>query len=116
NMRLTVTFKLGTNLDIAQVQVQNRVAIAQPQLPEEVRRTGVTIKKTSTEITLVVQLFAPDGRYDPLFISNYATLQVRDEIARLPGVGDVFLFGARDYSMRLWLRSEEHTSELQSRS
>jgi multidrug efflux pump len=103
NMRLTVTFKLGTNLDIAQVQIQNRVAIAEPQLPEEVRRQGLTIKKTSTEITLVVQLYSPDNRYTPLFISNFATLQVRDELARVPGVGDVFLFGARDYSMRLWL-------------
>ncbi|HEY7119387.1 MAG TPA: multidrug efflux RND transporter permease subunit [Tepidisphaeraceae bacterium] len=103
NLRLTITFKLGTNLDIAQVQVQNRIAIAQAQLPEEVRRLGLTVKKTSTEITLVVQLYSPDNRYDPLYISNYATLQVRDELARLPGVGDVFLFGARDYAMRLWL-------------
>ena len=103
SMRLTVTFKLGTNLDIAQVQVQNRVAVAEPQLPEEVRRTGITVKKTSTEITLVVQLYSPDNTFDPIYISNYATLQLRDEIARLPGVGDVFLFGARDYSMRVWL-------------
>src|SRR3954468_6010033 len=100
---IAVTFELGTNLDIAQVQVQNRVAIAQPQLPEEVRRQGVTVKKTSTEITLVVQLYSPDDRYDPIYISNFATLQVRDELARVEGVGDVFLFGARDYSMRLWL-------------
>jgi multidrug efflux pump len=102
-VRLTVTFKLGTNLDTAQVQVQNRVALAEPQLPEEVRRQGITVKKTSTEITLVVQLFSPDGRYDPLYISNFATLQVRDELSRVEGAGDVFLFGARDYSMRLWL-------------
>jgi hydrophobe/amphiphile efflux-1 (HAE1) family protein len=103
SMRLTVTFKLGTNLDIAQVQVQNRVAVAEPQLPDEVRRSGITVKKTSTEITLVVQLYSPDDSFDPLYVSNYATLQLRDEIARLPGVGDVFLFGARDYSMRIWL-------------
>src|SRR3954471_15776101 len=102
-MTLTITFKLGTNLDTAQVQVQNRVAVAEPKLPEEVRRLGVTVKKTSPDITLVVQLYSPDGRYDPLYISNYALLQVRDELARLPGVGDIFLFGARDYSMRLWL-------------
>ncbi|MBC8108021.1 MAG: multidrug efflux RND transporter permease subunit, partial [Anaerolineae bacterium] len=102
-MRLTVTFKLGTNLDNAQVQVQNRVAIAEPQLPDTVRQSGVTVKKSSPDITLVVQLYSPDGRYDPLYISNYALLQVRDELARLPGVGDIFLFGARDYSMRLWL-------------
>jgi hydrophobe/amphiphile efflux-1 (HAE1) family protein len=103
SMRLTVTFKLGTNLDTAQVQVQNRVAVAEPQLPEDVRRTGITVKKTSTEITLVVQLYSPNDTYDPLYVSNYATLQLRDEIARLPGVGDVFLFGARDYAMRIWL-------------
>ncbi|CAN5699352.1 efflux RND transporter permease subunit [soil metagenome] len=102
-MRLTVTFELGTNLDNAQVQVQNRVAIAEPQLPDTVRQSGVTVKKSSPDITLVVQLYSPDGRYDPLYISNYALRQVRDELARLPGVGDIFLFGARDFSMRLWL-------------
>ncbi|HEY2588067.1 MAG TPA: efflux RND transporter permease subunit, partial [Tepidisphaeraceae bacterium] len=103
NMRLTVTFEPGTNLDIAQVQVQNRVAIADPQLPEDVRRLGEVVKKSSPDITLVVQLYSPDNRYTPLYISNYALLQVRDPLARLPGVGDIFLFGARDYSMRLWL-------------
>ena len=103
NMRLTITFEPGTNLDIAQVQVQNRVSIAEPQLPEDVRRLGLTVKKSSPDITLVVQLYSPDNRYDPLYISNYALLQVRDPLARLPGVGDIFLFGARDYSMRLWL-------------
>src|SRR5207247_3082913 len=102
-MALTVTFKLGTNLDIAQVQVQNRVAIAEPQLPEEVRRLGVTVKKASPDITLAVMLYSPDNSHDTLYLSNYATLQVRDELARLPGVGDIIIFGARDYSMRLWL-------------
>jgi hydrophobe/amphiphile efflux-1 (HAE1) family protein len=102
-LRMTVTFKLGTNLDVAQVQVQNRIAVAEPKLPEEVRRLGVTVRKSSPDFTIVVQLYSPDGRYDPLYVSNYALLQVRDEIARLPGVGDVFLFGARDYSMRVWL-------------
>jgi multidrug efflux pump len=101
--RLTVTFRLGTNLDVAQVQVQNRVAIAEPALPEEVRRQGVTVRKSSPDITLVVQLFSPENKYDVLYMSNYATLQVRDELARLPGVGDITIFGARDYSMRLWL-------------
>src|SRR5579859_5115803 len=103
NMRLTVTFEPGTNLDIAQVQVQNRVAIANPQLPQDVLQLGVVVKKSSPDITLVVQLYSPDNRYTPLYISNYALLQVRDPLARLPGVGDIFLFGARDYSMRLWL-------------
>ena len=103
NMNLTITFEPGTNLDIAQVQVQNRVSIAEPQLPQDVRALGLTVKKSSPDITLVVQLYSPDNRYDPLYISNYALLQVRDPLARLPGVGDIFLFGARDYSMRLWL-------------
>ena len=109
-LRLTVTFKLGTDLDTAQVQVQNRVAIAEPKLPEEVRRLGVTVRKSSPDFTIVVQLYSPDGRYDPLYVSNYALLQVRDEIARLPGVGDVFLFGARDYSMRVWLDPQKLAS------
>src|SRR5690349_4586365 len=103
SMKLTVTFQVGTNLDIAQVQVQNRVAIAQPQLPDEVKRAGITIKKASPDITLVVQVFSENNRYDTLFMSNYVTLQIRDELARLPGVGDISVFGARDYSMRLWL-------------
>jgi multidrug efflux pump len=107
SMKLTVTFKLGTNLDIAQVQVQNRVQIATPQLPIEVRALGVVVKKASPDITLVVQLYSPKQKYDTLFISNYVTLQIRDEIARLPGVGDLNVFGARDYSMRLWLRPDQ---------
>src|SRR3981189_2573353 len=103
NLNLTVTFKVGTNLDIAQVQVQNRVAIAQPQLPPEVQLQGITVKKASPDLTLVVALYSPDGSHDALFLSNYATLQLRDEIARLQGVGDITIFGARDYAMRLWL-------------
>ncbi|HYO08647.1 MAG TPA: multidrug efflux RND transporter permease subunit, partial [Tepidisphaeraceae bacterium] len=102
-MRMTVTFEVGTNLDIAQVQVQNRVAIALPQLPSDVQRNGVTVRKASPDITLVVQLYSPDKSLDALFMSNYATLQIRDEIARLPGVGDINVFGAREYSMRLWI-------------
>jgi len=100
---LTITFKLGTNLDIAQVQVQNRVAIAESTLPEEVRRQGLVVKKASPDLTLSVMLYSPDNRYDALYLSNYATLQVRDELARLPGVGDLRVFGARDYAMRIWL-------------
>ncbi len=102
-MHLTVTFKVGTNLDTAQVQVQNRVAVAQPQLPQEVQLQGITVKKASPDITLAVALYSPDDSHDLLFISNYATLQLKDEIARLPGVGDITIFGARDYAMRLWL-------------
>ncbi|HEY9155699.1 MAG TPA: multidrug efflux RND transporter permease subunit [Opitutaceae bacterium] len=102
-MTLTITFRLGTDLDKAQVQVQNRVAQAEPKLPEEVRRLGVTTTKTSPDLLMVVHLFSPDGRYDDLYVRNYATLQVRDVLARLPGVGDVLLFGSGDYAMRVWL-------------
>ena len=109
-MKLTITFKVGTNLDVAQVQVQNRVAIAQPQLPPEVQQVGITVKKASPDITLVVALYSPDNSHDTLFMSNYATLQLRDEIARLPGVGDITVFGVRDYSMRLWLDPDKMAS------
>src|SRR2546426_257356 len=102
-MTLTVTFKLGTDLDIAQVQVQNLVNQALPKLPEEVRRLGVTTMKSSPDLTIVVHLFSPDGRYDDLYLRNYAVLQVRDELARIPGVGQIRVFGAGDYSMRVWL-------------
>ena len=110
SMKLTITFKLGTNLDIAQVQVQNRVAIAQPVLPADVQRAGIVVKKASPDITLAIALYSPDGSRDPLYLSNYATLQIKDEVARLPGVGDIFIFGARDYSMRLWLNPEKMAS------
>jgi len=107
SMTLTITFKLGTDVDKAQVQVQNRVAVAEPKLPEEVRRFGVTTAKRSPDITLVVNLISPNGRYDKLYIDNYAYLQVKDALARLPGVGNVTIFGARDYSMRVWLDPEK---------
>src|SRR3979411_78365 len=103
NMTLSITFKLGTNLDTAQVLVQNRVAIAVPILPPEVQRIGVTTKKHSPDITMFVHLVSPDGSLDQLFTSNYALLQVLDELARVDGVGDINVFGAREYSMRLWL-------------
>ena len=109
-MLLTVTFKLGTDLDIAQVQVQNRVAIAQPLLPTDVQRAGVVVKKASPNITLGIGVYSPDNSRDPLYLSNYVTLQIKDELARLPGVGDLTIFGARDYSMRLWLNPEEMAS------
>src|SRR5712664_2439608 len=103
SMTLSVTFKLGTNLDTAQVLVQNRVAIAIPVLPPDVQRTGLTPKKQSPDITMVVHLVSPDGSLDSLFTSNYALLQIRDELARVDGVGDINVFGAREYSMRIWL-------------
>ncbi len=104
---LTVTFKLGTNLDMAQVLVQNRVSMAMPVLPPEVKAAGVTTKKKSPNVMLVVNLFSPDGRYDQLYLSNYATIQIRDELSRLEGVGDVTYFGQQDYSMRVWLDPEK---------
>jgi gold/copper resistance efflux pump len=102
-MTLTVTFQQGTDPDMAQIQVQNRVSRALPRLPQEVQRIGVVTQKTSPDILMVVHLVSPDDRYDPLYLSNFATLQVRDQLARLPGVGDVLVWGAGEYSMRVWL-------------
>src|SRR6201981_2606642 len=100
---LTVPFKIGTDLDNAQILVQNRVASALSQLPTPVQAQGVTVQKRSTAILLFVTLTAPDGRYDSLYLANYATIKLRDELARLPGVGNVNVFGAGQYSMRIWL-------------
>ena len=102
-LTLTITFALGTDLDNAQVQVQNRVTRTQPKLPEEVTRIGITVDKASPDLTMVVHLTSPDKRYDMLYLSNYAILNVKDELARLGGVGDVQLFGMGDYSLRVWL-------------
>ena len=103
SMALTVTFKLGTDLDTAQVLVQNRVAIATPRLPEEVRALGVQVVKQSPDLMMVIHLSSPDDSRDLLYISNYATLHVKDVLSRIDGVGNVTIFGARDYSMRVWL-------------
>lgn len=100
---LTVTFKPGMDLNLAQVLVQNRLSLALPSLPDVVRQTGVTTRKRSPDILLTVSLNSPDGRYDQLYLSNYAVLHVKDELARLPGISDVTVFGQRDYSMRIWL-------------
>ncbi len=100
---LTVTFDIGTDLDDAQVLVQNRVALAAPLLPEEVERQGVSVKKQSTNIILVLSLISPDNKYDNLFLANYATLRLRDELSRVQGVGEVTVFGTANYSMRVWL-------------
>src|SRR5215831_17752008 len=102
-MTLTVTFKLGTDVDKAQVQVQNRVAQVLPKLPEDVRRLGVTTTKQSPDLTMVVHLFSPNSRYDEVYLRNYATLQVKDVLGRIPGAGDVEVFGSGDYAMRVWL-------------
>ena len=106
-LSLTVTFKLGADVDRAQVQVQNRVAQAQPRLPQEVRDLGVTTVKSSSDLTMLVNLISPDNRYDALYLRNYATLNVRDVLARLPGMGQVQVFGGGDYAMRVWLDPEK---------
>src|SRR4029078_4616596 len=98
-----VTFDLGTDLDIAQVQVQNRVATALPRLPADVRNIGVSVAKASSDLMMVVHMLSPDRSRDPLFISNYAALEVKDALTRVDGVGSIIVFGSRDYSMRVWL-------------
>ena len=102
-MTLTITFKIGTNVEQAETQVQNRVQRALPRLPEEVRQIGVTTVKSSPNITLVVHLLSPKGTYDDVYLRNYATLNIKDRLSRLPGMGDVQIFGAGDYAMRIWL-------------
>src|SRR5258705_7381677 len=102
-MTLTVTFRLGTDPDKAQQLVQNRVSQAEPRLPEEVRRLGLTTVKGATDLTMVVHLVSPNERYDMTYLRNYAVLNIKDRLARVEGVGQVLLFGSGDYSMRVWL-------------
>ena len=106
SMNLTVTFEVGTDIDMAAVLTQNRVAIAEPLLPEEVKRQGVTVKKKSTSMVMVVSLYSPDGRFDELFMSNYVTTQITDVLTRTNGVGEVMVFGAMDFGMRIWLNPD----------
>jgi multidrug efflux pump len=106
-LTVTVTFRPGTDVDQAQVQVQNRVSQALARLPEDVRRLGVTTQKRSPNLTMVVHLTSPDGRYDTVYLRNYGVLNIRDELARIPGVGDAVIFGAGDYSMRVWLDPDQ---------
>ncbi len=105
-LTLTITFRQGVDVDNAQVLVQNRVARAEPRLPEEVRRLGIVTQKASADFLMVIHLLSPDNTYDQLYVSNYATLQVRDELARIDGVGNIIVFGARDYAMRIWIDPE----------
>ena len=107
---LTITFQNGTDLNIAQVLVQNRVNLATPILPDLVKRRGVTVKKKSPNVLMIVNLHSPDGSRENLYLSNYATIQLRDELARLPGVGDISYLGQRDYSMRVWLDPQKMAS------
>ena len=107
NLNLTITFRIGTDIDRAQVQVQNRVSSALPRLPEEVRQLGVSTTKTSPDLMMAVNLVSKDQRYDALYLRNYAVLNVKDELARLPGMGSVQVFGAGDYAMRIWIDPEK---------
>ncbi|MBK7876052.1 MAG: multidrug efflux RND transporter permease subunit [Planctomycetes bacterium] len=109
-MALTITFQLGTDIDKAQVQVQNRVSQALPKLPEDVRRLGVVVTKQSPDLTMVAHLVSPNGRYDEIYLRNFATLQVKDALARIPGVGSVEVFGAGDFAMRVWLDTDKLAS------
>ena len=105
-----IAFKLGTDLDKAQVQVQNRVAIAEPRLPESVRRLGVTTRQVSPDMLMVINLYSPEETYDQTYMANYAVLQLRDELARIKGIGDIQLFGAAEYAMRIWLDPDKIAS------
>ena len=107
---LTVTFHQGVDINMAQVLVQNRVNLAVPQLPEVIRQTGVITRKRSPDILMGMALNSPNGRYNQLYLSNFALMQIKDELARVQGVGDVFLFGQRDYSMRIWVDPADRKS------
>src|SRR2546427_9398774 len=109
-LTLTVTFRVGTDVDLAQVQVQNRVSQALPRLPEEVRQLGVTTIKSSPDLMMVIHLVSPESRYDMVYLRNYALLQVKDVLARIPGVGQARVFGAGDYAMRVWLDPQKVAS------
>ncbi|HGV3473078.1 efflux RND transporter permease subunit, partial [Klebsiella quasipneumoniae] len=104
--RLSITFAAGTDADLAAIDVQNRVSQALAQLPAEVQQNGVQVRKRASNLLMGVSLYSPLGTLSPLFVSNYASTQVREALARLPGVGEVQMFGARDYSMRIWLRPD----------
>ncbi|HET9762659.1 MAG TPA: efflux RND transporter permease subunit, partial [Casimicrobiaceae bacterium] len=105
-VQIQVTFDIGTNVDIAAVNVNNRVKQVEPRLPEEVRRQGVTVERGSSSFLQVLAFFSPDGRYDDLFTSNYVTLNVLDQLKRLPGTTNVQIFGAHDYAMRVWVKPD----------
>src|SRR5207237_6000110 len=104
---LSVTFDVGTDLNTALVMVQNRVALAMPQLPTQVQNQGITIRKKTPDILMIVNFFSPDGRYDDIYLSNFATINVRDELLRVDGVSDINYLGQRDYSIRTWLNPQK---------
>ncbi|MEI7430478.1 MAG: efflux RND transporter permease subunit, partial [Betaproteobacteria bacterium] len=105
-MTITASFEVGTNVDMATVNVNNRVKIAEPRLPDVVRQYGVTVQKRSNDILMVATITSPDGTLSPLYLSNYALVNIVDDLKRIPGVGDAQIFGALDYSMRLWLKTD----------
>src|SRR5215472_936674 len=107
---LTVTFDIETNLNTALVMVQNRVALAMPQLPTQVQNQGITIRKKTPDILMIVNFFSPDGRYDDIYLSNFATINIRDELLRVDGVSDITYQGQRDYSIRAWLDPQKLAS------
>src|SRR6266542_5066824 len=107
---LTIAFEHGVNLNLAQVLVQNRVNLALPRMPEVVKQTGLRVRKKSPDILMTVNIYSPDGRYDSLYLSNYAYTMVKEELARVPGVGDISVMGQRDYSMRIWVDPERIAS------
>src|SRR5437764_6978953 len=107
---LSVTFKPGVNLNFAQVLVQNRINLAMPNLPDVVKQAGVTTRKRNPDILLVVALYSPNGRYNQLYLSNFTTIKIKDEIARVDGVGDCQQFGQQDYSMRIWVDPDKLAS------
>ena len=109
-LQTTITFRPGTNPDDAQVQVQNRVSQAQARLPEDVRRQGVTTAKQSPNFLVIVHLVSPSGKYDTLYLRNYARLNVKDELARVAGVGEAQMFGGGDYAMRIWIDPDKAAS------
>ena len=107
NMTLTVTFELGTDPDMATINVNNRVQMASPSIPEEVRKYGIVVKKSSPNLLLIATLLSPDGRYDTIYMSNYALLNVVDDLKRIPGVSDALIYTSQDYAMRIWIRPDK---------
>ena len=107
SMTLTVTFELGTDPDQATINVNNRVQMATPSIPEEVRKYGIVVQKSSPNLLLIATLLAPDGRYDTVYMSNYALLNIVDDLKRIPGVSDAVIYTAQDYAMRIWLKPDK---------
>ena len=115
SMSITATFEVGTNVDTAVFNVNNRVQLAEPRLPEEVRRNGVLVQKRTSDLLLFAAVISPDGTADSLALSNYASINMVDELKRVPGIADLTIFGARDYSMRVWLQTDKMSDRKSTR-